>query len=552
MSHRSLGIALVGVLGTLAACADPGVQDVPTERPPAFVEVARAVGLDFVHRNGATGEFYYPELMHSGAALLDYDGDGHLDVFFPQAGWTDAADAMFHNRGDGTFEDATSSLGGANPGYGTGVAAADYDADGDIDIYVTNLGPNVLYRNEGSATTATTTFTDVTDPAAVGGDGYSASAAFLDYDTDGDLDLYVVNYIAWTPEIERPCVGLAGLRGYCGPDVYNRPQADRLYRNEGDGTFRDVSDSSGIGSATATGLGIATADFNDDGHIDIYVANDGMANLMWINQGDGTFRDEALARGVSLNGLGEAEAGMGVAAGDADNDGDLDIFVTHLSGETNTFYRNLGDGSFYDVTDEVGLGTVSRPYTGFGTGLFDYDCDGWLDLFIANGKVRMGDRLVADYAESNQLLQGGPGGFRDVSRGVGDALEFPEVSRGAAFGDVDNDGDIDVLLVNNSGPARLLRNEACTGRHWLSVALIGNGGAGPAVGASVALEVGSARQRRTLQSAHSYSSSGDPRLHFGLGAATTVDRLTVTWPDGQRDERADVRADQFLVIQQPK
>ena len=560
MRRRSgLSASIGAVLSALVACADPQGGPVSTvSKSPLFVEVAQSAGFTFVHANGASGRFYYPELMHSGSAFLDYDRDGHLDVYLVQAGsypgGSDGggnANSLYRSLGDGTFEDTTVEAGVGDLGYGAGVAIADYDGDGDLDLYVTNLGRNTLYRNDGSTAGGSVSFTDVTDTAAVGDDGYSTSAAFLDYDRDGDLDLYVCNYIDWSPEIERPCLGLSGLRGYCGPDVYDRPQADTLYRNQGDGTFADVSASSGVGSVAATGLGIATADFNGDGWLDIYVANDQMANLLWINQGDGGFRDEALGRGCALNGIGVAEASMGVAAADPDQDGDWDLFMVHLSGESNTFYRNVGEGSFYDATDELGLGAVSRPYTGFGTAFFDYDCDGFLDLFIANGKVRMGDRLVPDYAEPNQLLRGGPDGrFHDVSEQAGEALELLEVSRGAAFGDYDNDGDIDVLISNNEGPVRLLRNQACGDRHWLSVELVGRRTDRNAIGAVVRLEVGTRHQQRTVQPAYSYSSSNDPRLHFGLGAAKTVERLTVRWPDGRLEEYANVAADQFLVFEE--
>jgi enediyne biosynthesis protein E4 len=553
----------------LLACA-VAEGDRPVEReprgdsPPLFVEVAAESGLHFVHDNGATGEFYFPELAHAGAAFLDFDNDSWLDVYLVQSGplagrpssTEGSSSRLYRNRGDGTFEDVTATARVGGSGYGIGVAVADYDRDGWVDLYVTKLGPNTLYRNNGRGADGRVTFTDVTAEAGVGDPAYSSSAAFFDFDRDGDLDLYVCNYLDWSPRIEHPCIGANGVRGYCRPAEYP-PRSDTLYRNDGAGrdgrvAFTDVSERAGMRAVKANGLGVVTADFDGDGWVDVYVANDQMPNHLWINAKDGTFREEALLRGAALNDLGLAPAGMGVATEDWDDDGDWDLWVVNLSGETNSFYRNLGGGEFRIVTDELRLGAVSQPYTGFGTGFFDYDNDGYYDLFIANGKVRADDDMELDYAEPNQLLHGrSEGPFEDVSASAGPAFGLLEVSRAAAFGDYDNDGDVDVLVANNEGPVRLLRNEVGNRSHWLSVQLVGKPGGidRDAVGAVVTLEAAGRTRRRLVQPAYSYCASNDPRVHFGLGQVDRVERLSVAWPDGRTQELTDVAADQFLRVE---
>ena len=566
--------------GDAARAADAGPE--AARAPPLFVEVAAASGIDFVHRNGATGAYNYPELLHAGAAFLDYDNDGWLDAYLVQSGELPGtvegqggvggdtsrgptrggsardSDRLYRNRGDGTFEDVTVTAGigeeatvTGGVGYGTGIAVGDYDRDGHVDIYITRLGPNVLYRNLGDGR-----FRDVTAETGVGDPGYSSAATFFDYDADGDLDLYVVNYLDWTPAIERPCFSRGGLRGYCSPLAYGRPQADTLYRNDGDGTFTDVSAHAGIRSVAATGLGVVTADFDGDGRVDLYVANDQMANNLWLNRGDGTFSDEALPRGCALDESGAAQASMGVVTEDLEDDGDWDLFSVNLTGEGAAFHRNLGGGHFQDTTDELRLGAVTQPYTGFGTGFFDFDHDGTLDLFVANGKVRLGDTLEESYAEPNLLLRGTAlGTFEDVSNLGGDALALVEVSRGTAFGDYDNDGDVDLLVANNGGPARLLRNETLVrgesaGRHFLSVRLAGSSIDRDGIGAVVVVRTGERTRRRQVQPGYSYGSSNDPRVHFGLGDIDTVDEVTMVWPDGRTETRSGVAADQFLLFEE--
>ncbi len=543
----TLTVTLLGL-----GCRGGAVSTAPSSAAvePIFRDVALASGIDFVHANGATGSFFYPELMQGGAAFLDYDNDRDLDIYLVQSGplpapgdSPQAANRLYRNRGDGSFEDATASAGVGDRGYGSGVAVADYDGDGWVDLYVTNLGANHLYRNRGDGS-----FEDATGRTATGDASYSTSAAFFDYDHDGDLDLYVCNYVDWSTAKERRCLGRNGLQGYCSPSEY-RPQADTLYRNDGDGRFTDVSARAGIASVRAAGLGVVTADFDGDGWTDVYVANDQMANLLWMNRGDGTFVDEALLRGAALNGMGRPEAGMGVIVEDGDSDGDWDLFMVHLSGETNTYYENRG-GDFRDVTDALGLGAVSQPYTGFGVGLHDFDHDGWRDLFIANGKVSPGDTVEFEYAEPNQLLLGLQGGtFRDAGERGGDALALLEVSRATAFGDYDNDGDVDILVANNGGPARLLQNQAGDRGHWLGVELVTAAGA-PALGTIVEVRFDSRTERRQVQPASSYCTSNDPRAHFGLGTVDEVE-LRVVWPNGAEETRAGVAADQWLRLVAP-
>ncbi len=563
--RRFILLLLIGPLApVLGACAGSDGSAAgsapPAARPgPVLVERAAEAGLDFVHRNGAAGEYNYPELLVGGGALLDVDDDGLLDVYLVQSGplpGTSLADSaagarprnrLYRNLGGGAFADVTEHAGVGDTGYGAAATAADYDRDGRVDLYVMNVGANRLYRNLGGGV-----FADTTEQAGVGGSSWSSGAVFLDYDGDRDLDLFVVNYVVWSADRERPCLGPNGLRNYCRPAEY-QPAPDTLYRNEGDGRFVDVGGRTGVGSVAGPGLGAAAADFDGDGLVDLYVANDQAANFLWLNRGDGTFQEDALARGAALNELGQPEAGMGVAVSDPDGDGDLDLFLTHLSGETNTFYRNDGRGFFVDATDELRLGSVSRPTTGFGVSWFDHDGDGVLDLFVANGKVTPGDTAAFDYREPNRLLRGLPsGGYEDISERAGAALELLEVSRGAAFGDIDNDGDVDILVVNNEGPVRLLRNEIGNARAWLIVDLCGGGVFDrSAIGARVTVEAAGRRFARDVRPARSFAVANDPRLHFGLGGVDRVDRLEVRWPDGAVVERTDVAANRILRLLPP-
>jgi hypothetical protein len=432
-----------------------------------------------------------------------------------------------------------------------GVAIGDYDNDGDPDLYLTNFGANRLYRNDGDGR-----FVDVTSAAGPGLDDarWSTSASFSDYDADGDLDLFVANYVDFTVAGAKACHEPAGARDYCGPLQF-RPVPDRLFRNNGSGTFTDVTESAGIAGANGAGLGVAAADFNQDGRPDFYVANDGMANNLWLNRGDGTFTDEALLSGTAFNADGRPEGSMGLAVGDPDNDGDDDIVVTNITRETHAFYRNLGQGRFEDVRVASGVGGATAPYTGFGIDWIDYDNDGRLDLFVANGAVTMVEALRDDsfpYRQPNQLLRNHSGGrFRDVSVEAGSALALAEVSRGAAFGDVDNDGDVDVLVTNNNGPVRLLLNETNARHHWLEVRLQGTVDNRQGLGARVGIRRtdGTIRWRRAHADG-SYLSSSDPRVHFGLGPTPDIEGVVVHWPGGLREEWRVAGVDRIATLKQ--
>jgi hypothetical protein len=549
----------------LACSTPPEPQDAAPD--VLFREVAQGSGLVFQHFIGATGEYFIPEIMGAGAALLDYDNDGDLDVYLIQGAMLDggknASDARFPppashwpgNRlyrneivptGKLTFVDVTDAAKVGHAGYGMGAATGDYDNDGDEDLFVTSFGANVLYRNEGDGT-----FRDVTSPG-LDDPRWSTSASFLDYDGDGDLDLFFTNYVDFSLRNNKACFDPTGARDYCAPTVY-RPVPDRLFRNES-GKFVDVSQAAGLGRAYGNGLGVTCADFNGDGRIDIYVANDGTANQLWMNNGDGTFSEEALMAGAAYDADGAAEAGMGVSAGDFDEDGDEDLFLTHLKKETNTLYVNSGRAQFRDQTDRYGLGAVSIPYTGFGMQWFDYDLDGRLDLFVANGAVTIEERLRGQpypFQQRNLLFRLAESGtFQDVTASAGPAFSLEEVSRGAAFGDLDNDGDVDIVVTNNNGPARLLLNEADARKHWVRARLTGVEANRDAIGARVALlRVGKAPKWGRVYTDGSYLSASELTVTFGLGRETSVEGIGVVWPGGGR-ERFPAEVDRVNVLRQ--
>lgn len=505
---------------------------------PWFREVAKESGLDFVHTSGFDGEsFWLPEIVSGGVGVFDYDADGWLDIYLVQSNELTTGKAsgggnrLYRNQGNGSFTDVTSSTGVGDESYGMGCACGDYDGDGDVDLYVTNVGPNVLYRNNGDGT-----FTDVSQASGANDPGFGASAAFCDYDRDGDLDLFVVNYVAWTKSVENACYGPQGVPDYCQPNNYQLPAPDTLYRNNGDGTFTDVSKAAGLRAAFGNGLGIACGDFNEDLRMDFFVANDSNANQIWIQNEAGTFENESMLMGVGLNLHGDAEAGMGAAAIDIDHDGDLDLFMTHLRAESNTLYRNDGT-QFEDNSDVLGFTAASWNNTGFGLGFSDFDHDGNLDLYVANGDVcRPGNAPSPDpYMQPNQLLRFVPGkGFKEVLPRGSTTPELVHTSRGAAFGDLDNDGDTDIVVSNRDGAPYLLRNEVGSRGNWIKFRVKDRNGR-EALYARVGLKLGDTSAWRTADRSYSYCSSSDPRVHFGLADASRVETVTVRWNDGSRE-----------------
>ena len=540
---------------------------------PVFTEVAERVGLRFKHYNGMTGKFYLPEITGSGAALFDFDNDGDLDVFLVQGNVLDPgtkpADTLFPWRGsepprgrlfrndlavgkDGsrrlTFTDVTEQSGIVANGYGMGVASGDINNDGLPDLYLTNLGSNQMYLNKGDGK-----FVDVTKESGTDDPRWSTSASFLDYDRDGWLDLMLVNYADFSVTNSPNCYAATTARDYCTPRVFRAP-GNRLLHNKGNGVFEDTTVSAGLDKEFGHGLGIVATDFNDDDWIDIYVANDGDQNQLWINQKNGTFVNDALLAGAAVNRNGQTEAGMGVDAGDFDGNGTDDVFVTHLMDETNTLYVNLGHALFEDRTRETGLGMPGRRFTGFGTLFFDYDNDGWLDLFVANGAVQLLPDLLRrtdsfPLGQPDQLFRNtGKGSFVEVVDGVGPEFRLAEVGRGAAFGDVDNDGDTDVLVVNNNGPARLFLNEVGNRNHWLGLRLVGKNGR-DLLGAQVEIVIAKDRVlRRRVRTDGGYLSANDPRVLAGLAAATRVQAVRVRWPDGTVEEFKDVSIDKYTTL----
>lgn len=537
-----------------------------------FSDAASQAGLDFVHFNGMSGAHYFPEMMGAGGAVFDYDNDGDLDIYliqgtmlgedktlddalFPLAEGTPLTDRLLRNDCPTprtrctslSFTDVTDASGINADGYGMGVAAADIDNDGFIDLYVMNFGSNQLWRNKGDGQ-----FEDITESAGVDDPRWSVSASFVDIDADGLLDLYVGNYLKHDNREQRVCKLAQRFDDYCGP-LRGAGQTDRLFHNLGGGKFKDISASSGILTAWGGALGISTADFDADGDIDIYVANDGVANQLWMNQGDLTFTDDSLLGGVAVNKDGMAEASMGVDAADFDGDGDVDLFMTHLRQETNTLYVNDGQGWFEDRSIAMGVASSSFNYTGFGTAWFDYNNDGWLDLLSVNGAVRKIEALLlADdpypLHQPNQVFENlGNGRYREVTAQAGRALARSEVSRGAAFGDLDNDGDTDVVITNNNGPVRLLLNDNDNGNHWLGVRVL-SASKRDALGATVRIDDQTPMRMRGVRSDGSYASANDPRVLLGLGAEGAPVTITVRWPDGTQRSFKDLAVDRYHEI----
>ncbi|MBO0859634.1 MAG: CRTAC1 family protein [Chloracidobacterium sp.] len=520
-------------------------------QPVSFVDIARSAGIEFKHENGASAEKFMIETFGSGVAWLDYDNDGFLDLFFANgadlhSGKASPGNVLLHNNGKGAFVDVTQSAGvKGNGGFSTGVAVGDYDNDGFLDLYVTGYGANTLYHNNGNGT-----FTDVTAKAGVKGGGWSSSAGFFDYDRDGRLDLYVARYVDYDVKDNVYCgYQKPGYRMYCDPRGFDGVP-DLLYRNNGDGTFTDVSKKAGIANPAGKGLGVAFGDFDNDGWPDIFVANDLVRNFLYRNNGDGTFTDLAYSASVGYDPNGNPRAGMGTEFADLDGDGWLDLFVTNFSEELNALFRNRGDFTFEEVTEQAGLGSGFLPL-GFGTKLFDFDNDGDIDIYVTNGHVVDNIQLYnprLSYMQTDLLYANDRGRFRDVSAESGPAFQIKHVGRGAATGDFDNDGDLDIVVSNCGQPPMLMRNDGGNRNHWIAIKARGRQSNSFGVGSRVKVEAGGRSQIKEIYSAGSYLSASDLRLYFGLGAERTIKQLEILWPSGKKQILSDVAADQTLSL----
>ncbi|MFN7974655.1 MAG: CRTAC1 family protein [Acidobacteriota bacterium] len=536
------------LLGAAAHAAGTGA--------PQLVDVTKEAGITFTHVNGGLGQKHLFEIMGGGAAFLDMDGDGDLDLFFVQSGPLPGKthfgkgraafpNALYENLGNGKFKDVTKGSGIEGKGYGQGVAVGDVDGDGLPDVYVTCFGADELYRNLGKGK-----FKDVTRESGIGNTLWGSSAAFADLDADGDLDLYVANYAAFDPNKAPYCGNhVEGVRSYCTPEGF-KPLPHVLYLNRGDGTFEDVTKFAGVDLRDGRGLGVVAGDYDDDGLLDLYVANDLNRNFLLHNVSRFAgktralhFEDVTTQSGTGYSPTGKTEAGMGVDFGDVDGDGRLDIFVTNFAEETNELYWNAGDGTFPITTERMGLGKVSWPFVGFGTGLVDLDNDGDLDIFVANGHVLDDVDLYRKDVTFHQrkllFVNKGDGTFVESAASSSPALLRPEVSRAAAFGDYDNDGDIDIAVANNDGPAVLLRNDGPAGKS-VTLVLHGKGKNTQGLGARITAVVGGATLVREARTAFSYCAANDPRVLIGLGDAPAASRITVRWLSGKTTELKDV------------
>lgn len=567
---------LLALVVVSAFCFEASANSQSNSNKAIFDEVAEKVGLNFRHYNAMTGKLFLPEIMGAGVALFDYDNDGDLDVYLVQGTvfepGTKPQETLFPWRGpellrgrlfrndlnvasDGSrklrFVDVTDQSGIVATGYGMGVAVGDINNDGRPDLYLTNLGSNQMFLNKGDGT-----FVDVTKESATDDARWSTSAAFFDYDRDGWLDLMVVNYAEFSTANSPACYANTSARDYCTPRVFRAP-GNRLFRNLGNGKFADVTVASRIDKEFGHGLGVVSADFDNDGWPDVFVANDGDPNQLWLNQKDGTFKNEALLAGAAVNRDGRPEAGMGVDAGDFDGNGTEDIFITHLMDETNTLFTNLGNALFEDRTRETGLGMPGRRFTGFGTLFFDYDNDSWLDLLVVNGAVQLLPELMRKgepfpLGQPKQLFRNtGKGGFIEMLDQAGPNFQLLEVSRGAAFGDIDNDGDTDVIVTNNNGPMRLLLNTVGNRNQWFGLRLVGRESGRDMLGTKVEIVMSNKRVlHRRVRTDGSYLSANDPRVLVGLGNVQTVEMVRLRWPDGSVSEWKDPPLNKYSTWKQ--
>jgi enediyne biosynthesis protein E4 len=523
-----------------------------------FVDVARSAGISFQHDNAASPEKYLIETMGSGCGWIDYDQNGLLDLYLVNGAATrlytpkhSLGSALYRNNGDGTFSDMTAKAGvGAQGLFGMGVAVGDYDNDGFPDLLVLGYGRCILYRNNGDGT-----FADVTAKAGVANSGrWASSAAWFDYDNDGQLDLVITNYVDWSPENNFWCGEHGpGMRSYCHPDNF-LGEASALFHNNGDGTFTDVSKSSGVGLKPGNGLGVVTFDYDNDGWQDIFIANDSMPNFLFHNNRDGTFKEVGYAAGVAVSMDGTQEAGMGTDAGDAMGNGRMDLIVTHLDLQLARLYENMADGTFDDATLRSKIAYATFHMSGFGTRFMDYDNDGARDIFMANGHILDNiERFHSDvhYAEPKMMFRNtGHGIFENVSDQLGPDFQLPRVSRGAAIADFDNDGDLDILVNNNGQAPQLLRNDGGNANHWLEIFLIGTKSNRDGVGARVTVSAGELVLYDQRKGGMSYQSAQDPRIHLGLGQHLMVDAVEIIWPSGTVTKLASLKSDQIISVKE--
>jgi hypothetical protein len=559
---RGTAIFLIGVSSYWRAAAqqpakapDPPIPDRINVR---YTDIRKAAGITFLQDSTQTDEKYYLETMGTGVAWIDYDQDGLMDLFFVQSAATDIykpphplRSALYHNNGDGTFTDVTEKAGVGGEGhYGQGVAVGDFDNDGWPDLYVTGYGRAILYHNNHDGT-----FTDVTAKAGVADEGgWSTSAGWFDYDKDGYLDLVVTNYIDWTPQNNLWCgERKPGYRSYCNPNNY-KGQKTKLYHNNHNGTFTDVSDKSGVGKPESKGMGVVLADFNNDGWPDIAIANDTWPNFLFLNNHDGTFRDVSLISGIAVSEDGHYEAGMGIDAADVDGDGLLDVYITHLDLELNRLYHNNGDETFTDNTFASGIGNKAILLSGIAAKFIDYDNDGWVDILQLNGAMLDNVNLYhseVSYKEPLLMFRNqGKGHFEKVSDSLGPDFIRPVAGRGLATADFDNDGDFDIAVNVRGDYPELLRNDGGNANHWLEVLLIGTKSNRDGTGSVLKLTSEGFTQVKQAEGGTSYMSASDPRIQFGLGKRSKIESLVITWPSGQVDKLANVPIDQIIAVKE--
>jgi enediyne biosynthesis protein E4 len=529
--------------------------------PIRFEDIAAKAGLRFELHNGATGEFHQPELMVGGVGVLDYNNDGCMDIFFANGAampslrktGPEYSNRLFRNNCDGTFTDVTEKAGVAGDGYSVGVAIGDYDNDGYPDIFVAGVNRNILYHNRGDGT-----FEDVTEKAHLSGIDahygklWSIAAAWVDVDNDGWLDLVVTNYVQWDPRLEPQC-GSPPHREYCNPEAY-RDTPNQLFRNNHDGTFTDITDASGIGAQLGKGMGVAVADYDGDGLMDVFVANDSVPNFLFHNLGHGRFEEVGLLAGVALDDNGRPVAGMGTDFRDFDNDGRPDLVLTTMEDDTFPLFRNTGGlPAFEDWTARSGLALETRALTAWGVGLYDFDNDGYKDLFTADAHFPGLERFVGQTALPNSVFRNtGDGRFEDVSKGAGADFQVRGQYRGAAFADFDNDGRVDAVVSNINGPARLYRNTTAHAGHWLALKLMGTKSNRDGIGAKVTVTLPSGRKLYNhLTTSVGYASSSEPLVRFGLGQETVAKVVEIRWPSGQVQTLQDIKSDQILKVREP-